>query len=60
MVMMLHKQACPMEMMDRMDRMDMMDKQQPTCNVNESLWCLGKLGQYLSTASAFQTDSQCG
>ena len=60
MVMMLHKEACAREMMDRMDRMEVMDKQQPTCNVNASLWCLGKLGAYLSTASAFQTDSQCG
>lgn len=64
-VMMLHKQVCPVEMMDsmvmmdRMDNIEKMDKE-PTCNVNASMWCLGKLGQYLSTASAFHPDTQCG
>lgn len=61
-VMMLHKQVCPMEMMDSMEKMDNMEKmdREPTCNVNASMWCLGKLGQYLSTASAFHPDTQCG
>lgn len=64
-VMMLHKQVCPVEMMDNMEMMDRMDNREKmdmelTCNVNASMWCLGKLGQYLSTASAFHPDAQCG
>lgn len=64
-VMMLHKQVCPVEMMDNMEMMDRMDNREkmdrePTCNVNASMWCLGKLGQYLSTSSAFHPDAQCG
>lgn len=63
-VMMLHKQVCPVEMMDNMEMTDRMDNgemdREPTCNVNASMWCLGKLGQYLSTASAFHPDAQCG
>ncbi|XP_061194923.1 uncharacterized protein LOC133203073 [Saccostrea echinata] len=53
-VMMLHQQVCPMEMME-MPKMD-----NTTCNVNASVWCLGMMGKYLSSASAFHTETHCG
>jgi hypothetical protein len=53
-VAMIHKQVCPMEMMTMMT-----PEKNNTCNVNASLWCLGRLGNYLSRASAFHTESQC-